>query len=138
LFSTTGGTYTVQASVVGGPTITQTVQVGFLLTYTDDILPIFQNPFNLGAAGTTTPCLSCHAPGSTQAPDLSFAQLTQEYESEQVVIPGDPDNSLLVRALEHGPGEATSEFMPSSSQTLPADVIGRIRQWIAQEATLRQ
>lgn len=138
LSSTIGGTYTVQASVAGGPTIEQTVQVGFLLTFTDDIQPVFQATFDLGAAGPTTPCISCHLPLGTSAPDLSFAQLAQQYENEQVVIPGDANNSLLVRALEHSPTEATSEWMPSSSQTLPGDVIGRIRQWIVQEATLRQ
>jgi hypothetical protein len=139
LSSTTGGTYVVQATVDGGATITQTAQATFLLTYTDDIDPIFRSPFDGGNGFQTTPCASCHQPylANGSLPNLSFAQLTALSEGEQVVIPGDPDNSLLVRSLEHTlPLQA--EWMPSITQSLPATVIARIRQWIAQEATLRQ
>ncbi len=139
LSSTTGGTYQVQASVVGGPTIDQTAQVTFLLTFTDDIEPIFQSPFDGGNGLLTTPCASCHLPylQNGSLPDLSFAQLTAMSEGEQVVIPGDANGSLLVRSLEHTlPLQA--EWMPSIGQSLPAAVIGRIRQWILQEGTLRE
>jgi hypothetical protein len=136
LASTTGGTYVVQATVVGGVTINQTAQVTFLLTFTDDIEPIFVQSHTGSNGLPTTPCASCHLPylplPGGSSPDLSFANMPN------LAIPGDPNGSLLVRSLEHDPALATSKWMPSSSVTLPSAVIGRIRQWIAQEGTLRQ
>jgi Invasin, domain 3 len=134
LSSTTGGTYVVQAVVDGGPTISQTAQVTFLLTFTDDIEPIFLSPFDGGNGFMTTPCASCHLPYKTvggSSPSLSFTNMPN------LAVPGNPNGSLLVQALEHS-SPLPAKWMPSSGQTLPAAVIGRIRQWIAQEGTLRQ
>ncbi|MEO7987590.1 MAG: Ig-like domain-containing protein [Gemmatimonadales bacterium] len=138
MFSNTGGAYTVQATIGGGPTITQTATVTFLLSFASDIQAgIFHTPFNVGAAGTTTPCTSCHLPDLVggSVPDLSFAHITDAHDAGFVVIPGDPDNSLLIKALLHDPGLQPNELMPSGSQFLPDAVIAQIRLWITQNGT---
>ncbi|MGH7526817.1 MAG: Ig-like domain-containing protein, partial [Gemmatimonadales bacterium] len=106
LKSTTGGTYQVQATVGGTPslTITQTASVTFFLTYDLDIEPLFTQAFAnaLPGGGITTPCSSCHLPyitdGSGELPDLSFSQLTFP-----VVVAGNAAGSVLILSLEHTP-----------------------------------
>jgi hypothetical protein len=137
LSSSTGGSYQVQATVAGGSpvVITQTKTVLFLISFGGDIQgPIFDSPFDLGASGITTPCTSCHLPVGASVPDLSFAHITDAHDAGNVVVPGNADNSLLIKALLHDPGlnPDGSEFMPSSTQFLPADVITKIRLWINQ------
>jgi hypothetical protein len=138
LFSTTGGTYTVQGSIVGGPTITQTANVKFLVSFAGDIEQgVYDTPFNLGLAGITTPCKSCHLPYLVggNIPDLSFTHITDAHDAGFVVIPGDATNSLLIRSLLHDAALQSDELMPSATQFLPDDVIAKIRLWINQNGT---
>jgi hypothetical protein len=138
LFSISGGSYTVQASVVSGPTIAQTADVRFLVSFGGDIEQgIYDTPFNLGLAGITTPCKSCHLPYLVggNIPDLSFAHITDAHDAGFVVIPGDAANSLLIRSLLHDSGLQADELMPSATQFLPDDVIAKIRLWINQNGT---
>jgi hypothetical protein len=64
------------------------------------------------------------APSSSQQPGL------------QRVLPGNPDDSYLVRKLEGGPG-ITGARMPLSRASLPTAQLDLIRLWIAQGASAR-
>jgi len=136
LKSTTGGTYQVQATVdpLGSAVvITQTASVSFLISFATDIkASIFDVSFDLGAAGVTSPCSSCHLPENAQVPDLSFAHITDAHDAGNVVVPGNADNSLLVKALLHDASLQADELMPSSGQFLPGPVIDLIKRWINQ------
>ena len=68
-------------------------------------------------------------------PDLSFAHITDAHDAGFVVIPGDADNSLLIKALLHDSSLQPDELMPSGSQSLPDAVIAKIRLWITQNGT---
>ncbi len=138
LGSTTGGGYEVRATVGGGTpvAIDQTASVTFLLTYTDDIEPLFEQIF-LNAApggGFTFPCSNCHVPYKTpgQLPDLSFAQIGT------VVIPGNAAGSVLIKSLVHDPSLPDPKKMPNSTQRLPPEVISKIGRWIDQPGGLRE
>jgi Big-like domain-containing protein len=134
--STTGGNYQVQATVdpLGTPVvITQTASITFLISFATDIKAgILDVSFDLGAAGVTSPCSSCHLPENAQDPDLSFAHITDAHDAGNVVVPGNADNSLLVKALLHDASLQPDELMPSSGQSLPASVIDLIKRWINQ------
>jgi hypothetical protein len=138
--SSTGGPYVVSATVSGGtPTlITQTASSTFLLSFAGDIEHLFTEGQTDTDGNPTTACGSCHLPatGGT-VPDLSFAHLTDAHDAGFVVVPGDADNSLLIKALEHDPSLALDELMPSASQQLQQATIDLIRQYINQESTLR-
>jgi mono/diheme cytochrome c family protein len=72
-------------------------------------------------------CFSCHGP-QKQKGGLrldSEAALLRGSESGKVVIPGDPDKSLLIRAIRHD-GDAK---MPPKEK-LPADAIEALTAWV--------
>lgn len=50
------------------------------------------------------------------------------------VLPGDPDNSLIIRKLEGGPSLTLGDRMPQGGPYLPQSTIDVIRQWIANGA----
>jgi hypothetical protein len=134
--STTGGSYQIQATVdpLGTPVvITQTASITFLISFATDIKAgIFDVSFDLGVAGFTSPCSSCHLPENAQVPDLSFDSITDAHDAGNVVVPGNADNSLLVKALQHDASLQPDELMPSSGQFLPTSVIDLIKRWINQ------
>jgi Big-like domain-containing protein len=142
--SDAGGSYEVQATVSAGTpvVITQTASVTFLLTFTGDIEPLFQQSFDNAdpSGGSTTPCSNCHSPNviGGALPDLGFGHLTDLQDGIPVVDPGNSDGSLLIHSLEHDPGLSPSKMMPDASQRLPQAVIDKIRRWINQEDVLRE
>lgn len=91
------------------------------LTFTEDVFPIFQQK-----------CLSCHEEGKRRG-GLSLATFNHTMEggsSGQVIMPGDPDGSRLVKliSLEMEP------IMPPKGEPLDDAVIDMIIAWIAEGA----
>jgi mono/diheme cytochrome c family protein len=76
-------------------------------------------------------CVSCHGPDAQEG-ELrvdSRAALIQGGSRGPSIIPGDPKNSLLVRALGHG---ETLQMPPKKK--LPADRLAAVAEWIKQGA----
>ena len=93
-----------------------------LVSYSTEIQPIF----NANCAGS-----SCHVGGTSNGLSLSnYTSLMQGGNSGVVVIPGDPDSSIIVRRLEG----AIQPQMPFGGAPLPQPQIQLIRDWIAQGA----
>jgi len=92
----------------GGPTI----------SFAFDIQPIF-----------TTDCIRCHGGAGGLSLD-SYAKVLEGGISGAVVIPGNPDDSILVHRLD-GTQPPT---MPADGPPLTAPEIDRIRQWILEGA----
>jgi len=102
----------------GATTTTSTTQPPATdVSFAGDILPIFQ-----------TSCAACHGSFGGWASDSYDAVMTTG-NSAPVVIPGEPDNSLLVELLQD-PG---SRLMPPAGM-LDADQIQLITDWIASGA----
>lgn len=93
-----------------------------LVSYSAEIQPIF----NSNCAGS-----QCHIGGTANGLSLaSYSSLMQGGNSGAVVIPGDPDNSIIIRRLEG----AIQPQMPFGRSPLPQATIQLIRDWIAQGA----
>jgi hypothetical protein len=134
--SSTGGTYTVQATVAGGPLINQPASTTFLLSYAADIGPLFAEGLTDTDGNPTSACNGCHPSQNGLVPDLSYEHITDAHEDQGfVVVPGNADNSQLIKALEHDPSLDQDELMPSASQQLPQALIDLIRRWINQNGT---
>jgi hypothetical protein len=86
-----------------------------------DVLPTF-NQF----------CVKCHSQDDSHAGLRldSYAQLMKGSSRGPVVTPGDPGNSILMRALRQEPPYA----MPFHGQKLPPNLIANIERWISQGA----
>ena len=92
------------------------------VSYASDIQPIFNG--NCTGSG-------CHIPGPANGLSLNnYAQLMQGGNSGAVVLPGNPDNSILVRRLE---GSITPQ-MPFGRPPLSQSDIQLIRLWISEGA----
>ena len=92
------------------------------VSYTDDVQPIF----NSSCAGS-----QCHIGGTANGLSLvSYASLMQGGNSGPAVIPGEPDNSIIVQRLEG----TIQPQMPFQRPPLPQSQIQLIRDWIAQGA----
>jgi len=93
-----------------------------LVSYSTQIQPIFNN----NCAGS-----QCHIGGMANGLSLSsYMSLMQGGNSGAVVIPGDPDNSIIIRRLE---GNIQPQ-MPFGRSPLPQATIDLIRDWIAEGA----
>jgi hypothetical protein len=134
--SSTGGTYTVQATVTGGPLISQPASTTFLVSYATDIGPLFAVGLTDTDGNPTSACNGCHPSQNGLVPDLSYDHITDSHEDQGfVVVPGDANNSQLIKALEHDASLDQDELMPSASQQLPQATIDLIRRWINQNGT---
>jgi len=92
------------------------------ISYSTEIQPIFNN----SCAGA-----QCHIPGPTFGLSLNnYAQLMQGGNSGAVVLPGNPDGSIIVQRLE---GTITPQ-MPFQRPPLSNSDIQKIRNWIEQGA----
>lgn len=100
---------------------TATEVAGPAVSFRSDIQPIFQNQ-----------CVTCHT--GRQAPgglDLtSYQSLMHGASGTPVIVPGKPDQSLLVQKVKGTAGAR----MPFGGQPLPAKDIQRIEAWIAEGA----
>ncbi|WP_164101955.1 DUF1549 domain-containing protein [Candidatus Laterigemmans baculatus] len=76
-------------------------------------------------------CFECHA-GDQQQGGLRLDTREGAFESDSMIVPGQPEASELVRriSLPHG----DSEIMPAIGQPLPPSAVERIRSWIADGA----
>lgn len=92
------------------------------VSYSSDIQPIF----NSNCAGS-----SCHVGGTAYGLSLSsYSSLMQGGISGEVVIPGDPQNSIIIKRLE---GKIIPQ-MPFGGSPLPQATIQLIRDWITEGA----
>ncbi|MEE9555378.1 MAG: c-type cytochrome domain-containing protein [candidate division Zixibacteria bacterium] len=93
-----------------------------LISYSSDIQPIFNN----NCAGS-----NCHVGGMANGLSLeSYTSLMNGGNSGAVVLPGNPDGSIIVRRLE---GNIQPQ-MPLGRSPLPTPQIQLIRDWIAEGA----
>jgi hypothetical protein len=88
------------------------------VSFAIDILPLFVQD-----------CTICHG-GAGGLSLNSYAGVTAGGSSGPAVVPGDPDQSLLVMRVE---GTVLPQ-MPLGGSPLTAPEIGRIRQWILEGA----
>jgi len=77
----------------------------------------------------TQDCIICHGGAGGLSVD-TYAGLMAGGSSGQVVIPGDPDQSLLIQRLEG----TVSPTMPLNAPPFTMVEIDRIRQWIVEGA----
>ena len=130
--STTGGSYQVQATVIGGtPTvITPPASATFVVSFGGDIEPLFTVGLTDRDGNPTSACNGCHPTGGV---DLSFGLITGEHDAGHVVVPGDATNSLLIKALDHDAAlNCLTEGGGSTNQLLPQATIDLIGRWINQ------
>src|SRR5882762_3578135 len=88
------------------------------VTYQDNILPLFRNS-----------CLNCHNPDKKKGGlDISsYSAAMAGSDSQKVIIPGDPDGSVLYKLVIH----ADEPKMPQKADKLPQKDLDLIKQWIA-------
>ncbi len=92
------------------------------VSYSSQIQPIFNN--NCGGS-------QCHIGGMANGLSLqNYTSLMQGGNSGAVVLPGNPNGSILIRRLE---GNIQPQ-MPLGRSPLPQATINLIRQWIAEGA----
>lgn len=79
-------------------------------------------------------CIFCHGPNSIVAGGAPNGLMLDTYDNVifgsnflPVLVPGEPENSTIMRMLENG-------TMPAQGGPLPEDQIALIRNWIAQGA----
>ena len=104
--------------------------------YADSVAPIFGDGISLGTDGGN--CAYCHYPGATTLPDLtnSFDPLRGVVDvmgrfGVIMVIPGDPDGSLLVQKIENATLDAALGLaMPYWPERLTETEVDNIRRWI--------
>lgn len=73
-------------------------------------------------------CLNCHAPGES-GEDVPLDTIDDLVSGEMpLVIPGDPNNSLLIKSIERRPG--AKAMPPRRFPALSSDEIQIIRTWI--------
>lgn len=77
----------------------------------------------------TASCIGCHGSGrKAEGIDLSsYDAVMKGGEKGPIVVPGDPENSLLVHALR---GTHGAKRMPLNGQPLPEAQIKEIEDWI--------
>ena len=88
------------------------------VTYQDNILPLFRNS-----------CLNCHNPDKKKGGlDISsYSAAMAGSDSQKVIVPGDPDGSVLYRCVMH----IDEPKMPQKADKLPQKDLDLIKQWIA-------
>ena len=113
---------------------------------TPTLSSIQRDIFSASDSSGRTACTSCHIPGGpangtglflTDAP-TSYAALvgrgSRLKPGETLVIPGDPDNSYLVRKLEGGPNINGLRMPRNTGPFLTEGQMLVIRRWIAEGA----
>ena len=94
------------------------------ISYSADIQPIFTS--TCGGSG-------CHINSSTNGVNLSsYSSVINSVgavSGEPIVIPGDPDESILVQKIE--PDPPFGSRMPTTGDYLTPTEIAQIRAWIA-------
>lgn len=91
------------------------------VTFTRDIFPIFE-----------ARCLTCHEEAKRRG-GLSLATFNHAMEggsSGQVILPGDPDGSRLIRLVL----QMQDPIMPPKGEALSDELVDKIKQWISEGA----
>lgn len=90
---------------------------GYFLT---EVKPIFEQH-----------CLQCHN-GSLPSPVLNLTTKAKAFQrsasGREFILPGDPDCSLLISAVQRG--GTHPKMMPRTDLSLTEDQIGELREWI--------
>src|SRR5262249_23743538 len=88
------------------------------VTYEQHVLPVLKDK-----------CVGCHNQDKKKGGLVlnNYTKLMEGGSSGAAVKPGDPDNSLLYRAVAH----VQEPYMPPSAPKLPQDRLDLIRRWIA-------
>ena len=102
--------------------------------------PIFGTAGSLGAPGGK--CSYCHAPGGEEPnlsdpfdPEEGLVNVAAELPNWTRVIPGDPDNSLLIVKVELTTTSlANGSPMPMTYERLSASEVETVRRWILEGA----
>jgi mono/diheme cytochrome c family protein len=91
------------------------------ISYARDVAPVF--------AGT---CVNCHGEQNPRAnfSVANFERFLRGGDGGRAIVPGKPEESLLVRKLKGTAGDR----MPLRLPPLSAEVIGKIEKWIAEGA----
>jgi hypothetical protein len=101
--------------------------------YTNNVAPIFGDGMSLGSRGGS--CAYCHYQGTVQPPDLThpFDPMTGVVSVSGArgtrVVPGNPDESVLVKKIEAQMVAGPS--MPYQELKLSAAQIAMLKSWIA-------
>lgn len=76
-------------------------------------------------------CLACHN-GAMPSPALNLASRATAFQRSKTgrdyILPGDPDCSLLISAVQRG--GTHPKMMPRTDVSLTDDQIGMLREWI--------
>jgi hypothetical protein len=107
----------------GGPQGDTTLAPSDQVSFTKDLLPIFQKN-----------CVSCHSGSKALSDDLSldsYRALMAGQSGEPVVIPGNPARSEVVKVMEEA---RMPKIVEGFHRPLLTREISILRQWIAQGA----
>ena len=106
--------------------------------YRSNVATIFGNAANLGRS--IGKCSYCHTATSPNAPDLvnafsarGLVNVSSSFGGKRV-IPGDPDDSILVKKLAEAVPASLGQKMPLNSAALTAEEVELVRRWIADGA----
>lgn len=118
----------IAAMITPTPRPTPTDDIGFFVQATPDVSPTPAGPQTYATlAGTfETRCGTCHGKSAMKGLNvLEYATLMQGGQSGPVILPGDPENSLLV--------QVQSGASPHFGQFTPAE-LALVKQWIQEGA----
>lgn len=106
--------------------------------YRSNVATVFGNAANLGRA--IGKCSYCHTATSPNSPDLvnafgarGLVNVNSAFGGKRV-LPGDPDNSTLVKKLADTVPASLGQKMPLNYPALTAEEIALVRQWISEGA----
>lgn len=118
------GTFATAARAVAAPALAVTAATGKEKTsFARDVAPVLSKS-----------CVGCH--GARQPQEnlslLTFEGLLKGGDGGQIIVPGKPGDSLLIKKLK---GTATvGQRMPLRQAPLPDDVIAKVEKWIEEGA----
>lgn len=94
-----------------------------LVSYSQHVQPLFNLKCNSSA---------CHGAGTFSIRGFDFTEYGRfAITGQNIVIPGDPDNSRLNKAVE---GRSPGQEMPQGSYPLPQNNRDGLRRWVLQGA----
>lgn len=106
--------------------------------YRSNVATIFGNAANLGRS--IGKCSYCHTATSPNAPDVvnafgprGLVNVSSSFGGKRVV-PGDPDNSTLVKKLAETVPASLGRKMPLNDPALTAEELELVRRWISEGA----
>lgn len=106
--------------------------------YTANVAPVFGNAANLGRQ--IGKCSYCHTAKSPYAPNVvdpfssrGLVNVKSSFGGKRV-LPGDPDNSVMIQKLTEPLAENIGMAMPPTYEDFSASEIELVRRWIAEGA----